>query len=797
MNPQTNKKKSEALGLSLKDVFYKYVRFLPVFLLSVALALLIAFVYLRYSTSYYQTTGSMSIKTEAPQSGDRVETILSGASSNSNLQNEIEVLKSRILMARVVDKLNLQFSYTVKGKIKELNVYRQGPFLLEPIKIADSSRAFTMHFAFQGDKFQIDQGTEWHNFQEEFRNQFGIFKLVKTGYGFSEDAEYSVTWQPTMNVASVLSNTVWIMPKTPGTNILSVSYETTNSQEAADIVNTLMVEYDSMTLEQNNHSTDQRLTFIDTRLKILETELDTLQIRFLRYKQANNLIDVNIQLGDFFSKVSEADKATVEGQFMLMQAESIQGYLKDKNNRFTQVTPSALTIDDRTLNELVMSYNKLQLQRQSYIDAGMPPANPAIKEVEGSIESVRQGLVENLDNIKKSYQSTIGTWRSRSRMEEQRLQSLPFKLKEYVEMERQINTKLALYTLIEEKREEAAIARASTISNSEIIDHAPVNDQPVKPDRRTIQLIALLIGIALPALLIFAVELLNDKVTTRADIENISDAPIMGEVGHSYVADTLVVSKSSRSMVAEQFRIIRSNLQYVLNKVEKPVIMVTSSFSGEGKSFVSTNMGGVMALTGKRTVILEFDIRKPKILSSLGMPKSAGISNYLLGQASLKDVIIPIPNQENLFVLPCGPIPPNPSELLLDDKVDEMFKWLRENFDVIVIDTAPVGMVSDAMTLGKYADCSLYIVRQGHTYKKQIVLVDELFREAKLPKVSIVINDVKLKPGYGYYGYGRYAYGYGHKGGKDTYYEEDEPKTSGINRFLRRFDLRRLLGRKK
>ena len=215
-------------------------------------------------------------------------------------------------------------------------------------------------------------------------------------------------------------------------------------------------------------------------------------------------------------------------------------------------------------------------------------------------------------------------------------------------------------------------------------------------------------------------------------------------------------------MVAEQFRIIRSNLQYIIGKNEKNTIMVTSSFSGEGKSFISLNMATAMALAGKKTIILELDIRKPKVLSGLNMPKGPGISNFLIGKAELEDLIQPVQGTENLWVLGCGPIPPNPSELLLDPKTDEMFSLLREKFDVIVIDTAPVGMVSDAQTLGKFTNCTLYIVRQAYTFKKQITLVDEFYREQKLPHVAIVINDVKVKPGYGYYGYGRYGYGYGY-----------------------------------
>jgi tyrosine-protein kinase Etk/Wzc len=257
----------------------------------------------------------------------------------------------------------------------------------------------------------------------------------------------------------------------------------------------------------------------------------------------------------------------------------------------------------------------------------------------------------------------------------------------------------------------------------------------------------------------------------------------------------LIVNKTSRKMVAEQFRIIRTNMQYILNKIEKPVILVTSSFSGEGKSFISTNMGAVIALTGKKSLVVEFDIRKPKILAGLNLGKKPGITNYLVGKAELKDLIVPVPGEENLFVLPCGPVPPNPAELLLDQRVAQLFEIVRRDFDAVIVDTAPVGMVSDALTLGKFADCTIYLVRQGHTYKKQVALIDDLYHSKKLPAVSIIINDVKLKAGYGYYGYGRYGYGYGY--GHSGYYEEEVTRKSILDKITAWFGFKSLFRRRK
>ena len=796
MDEQIKTGKTEQGNLSLKDIFYKYIRFLPLFILSVAMALLIAYTYLRYASQVYSAGGSMLIKSESNNNRpDKVEDILMGNNRSQNIQSEIEILKSRPLMARVINKLNLQFGYTAKGRIKDQNVYKQAPFYIQALGITDSARSFSMKIKFDNpSQFRINNETVRFEFNQDFENRFGGFRLIRNSILPSAGTEYNVTWQPLESLAGRLAKTVKVQPKAGGTGILNIEMEAANPQMAADIVNSLMIQYDSMTVEQNNLTTEQMIGFIDGRLDSLKNELNRIQANLLAYQQKNNLINVETQSDGYFAKISAADALLNEQQMKLAITELLVDYLKDKKNQYN-VVPSSLGLEDVTLNELVSGYNKAQLERQALLESNIPTSNPAVKEAEALIEKQRQSVLENLNNIRSSFQQAILNITSKSNKEQGELQTMPFKMKEMIEMERQVTTKLALYSLLEGKREEAAISKASTISNSKIIDKASASAIPVKPDRRMIQVLAIFIGLGLPTLIIFITELLNDKVTTRFDIEKITSAPIMGEIGHSHSENVLIVNKTSRRMVAEQFRIIRTNLQYVLNKVEKPVILVTSSFSGEGKSFVSTNMGAVMALTGKKTIILEFDIRKPKILAGLSIGKNPGISNFLVGKAEIKDLILPVASQENLFVLPCGPVPPNPAELLLDHKVTELFQWLRREFDVVIIDTAPVGMVSDAMTLGKFADCTLYLVRQGYTYKKQIALIDELYQSKKLPSVSIVINDIQLKSGYGYYGYGRYGYGYGY--GNSGYYEEEAPKRTVLDKIAGWFSFKKLAGRKK
>jgi capsular exopolysaccharide synthesis family protein len=275
---------------------------------------------------------------------------------------------------------------------------------------------------------------------------------------------------------------------------------------------------------------------------------------------------------------------------------------------------------------------------------------------------------------------------------------------------------------------------------------------------------------------------MSDKVSNRMEIQKATDAPILGEIGHSEDVKTLVVTTNSRRFIAEQFRIIRTNLRYITGRNETPVILVTSSFSGEGKSFISTNMGAVMALAGKKTVVMEFDIRKPKIISGLDLKRKMGITNYIIGSASFDELPVKVEGVDNFYVIPCGPIPPNPAELLLSPRLAELIQYAKRNFEVVILDTAPIGLVSDAINLAAFADCTIYIVRRGHTPRRLLGLVNDLYVNKKLPALSILLNDVKADGGQygGYYGgYGYYGYGYNKNGG---YIEDNKLEKGFVNR---------------
>jgi len=785
VTPQQNIQ-SELSTLSVRDLFYKYVRYFPLFVVSAAISLMAAYVYLRYAEESYTATAVLSIKAEGAggSRGDKFDELFDNSSVN-NVQTEMEVLKSPPILRRVVERYGLSISYYGVGKIKTVNVYNKAPFKIVPIHINDSTAAFSLNLqTIDNNQVRVEGVSDAIRYGQTFTTSKGTFQLVQNLNNVGGNL-YRVDWTPPSIVAKQLASELKVAPRVANTGILNLTIELPNPELCLDVLNGLMHVYADYNVEQKKLSSEQILNFAEDRLSDIGRRLDSVQNVYLDYQIRYNIIDPQSQIGAYATQVTDAEKLLSEQSIQSGLVSMLDGYLADKKNEFSKiVVPSSMGISDPVLNGLVSTYNQLQLQRQLLIDGNVPVQNPGVRELDGQLEKVRLSIRENLSNIRQANDKLVASVRTRGQQGQSKLNDLPLRIKELAEIKRQVETYQALYKLFIEKKEETAISRASTISGVEILEQAPVSSIPVSPNRRSIQLMAFLIGLAIPALFIFGAELLNDKIQSRFDIQKYTQAPILGEVGHSFAEHALVVNRNSRSVIAEQFRIVRTSLQYFLQKKEKATILVTSTFSGEGKSFASTNIAAVQALAGKKTILLEFDIRKPKVLSGLEMDKGQGIVNYLVGNTDDPAAVIrPVPQIENLFVMGCGPIPPNPSEILLEPRMDELFAYLKSNFDVVVIDTAPVGMVSDGITLGKYADCTVYMVRQNYSFKKQLVLINDYYEQKRLPHLSLLLNDVKSQGGYGSYGYGRYGYryGYGNSYGYGSYFEEDKKPKSRLN----------------
>ena len=792
-----NQKKT---GLTPREMFLKYVRFLPWVVISLAVMLLLAYLKLRYSTPIYNVSAKLLVKNNNQNSnvGEKFDDIFMMQGSRNNMNDEIEIIKSRFMAKRVVLKRQLQVQYYNKGQVRTSAVYPGDmPFIAQLGPLPDSSRSTGLTITVLNEnEFMIGDPPVKYRFGEWITIGNHKWLLQRTTRDFSvfSSKEFMINWQPLENMAAGLSGSLKVIRPDNFSNVLALSLETDNPVIGREILNQYMTEYQQYSLEDKKLIAFNTLKFIDEQMDTVRINLGTVERELKDFREKNRVIDPQEQTQIFLSNISETDKQVIQQGVKLKAVDQLYNYINDEKNPF-RIVATTLGIEEPTLLQQVSEYNKLMLERETTL-TNTPRGNPIVVGLEASINKLRNDILRNLINIRETFAVTMADLERNNQSSEKDVRALPGVQKRLLEINRQQKILEELYSYLLQKKLETSIGSASTISSIRVVEPAYSSNFPISPNRKSIYLISAFLGLLIPVGVIFIMDYLNDRVQTKQDVQKVTDAPILGEIGHSEETQTLVVGKNTRKVVAEQFRMIRTNLEYILHSKKKMVLMVTSSFSGEGKSFVSTNVAGVIALMGKRTLILEFDIRKPKILHGFGLKRSKGITNFIVGHENVEDFLVKLPGFDDLYVIPCGPVPPNPAELLLDPKVDKLFEYAKEHFDVIVIDTAPVGLVSDAITLGKYADATIYIVRHDYTQKRQVQLIEDLYKESKLPSMSVVINDIKIKLGYGgYYGYGGYGYGYGYGYGRrssqyqnaSSYYGlEERPKLS-VRKWLKRY----------
>lgn len=780
--------------VSPREIIFKYMRYVPWLAISIAVMLVLAYIKLRYTTPIYSVSGKLLVTSQmAAGGGEKFDDIFMMQQRGEKIYDEMEIIKSRSLAARVIKSLGLQKQIYNKGKIRTSIIHPSDfPFNFDILSQVDSTQGLSMVITMlKNQEFRINEQPKVYYFNQTITLPGVTFRISDNNrrWEIFNSNEFIVTWQPMESMSAGLSAGIGVIRVNDNTSVLSLSYQTENTRLGIDIVNQYMKEYQQSRLEDKREIAARTLDFIDDQLKSVFKELGGVEGNLQSYREKHQVFNTEAQSDLVFGELSETNKELGEHGIRMKVSEYLTNYISNEENKF-KIIPSMLGIDEPALLQQLTEFNKLQLERETALK-NTAPNNPRMVLIETGIEKLRKDMLQTLYNVRQTHVLALESLNKKNKEAKALISSIPSKEKQLREVTRQQNILQELYSYLLQKKLETAIASASTISNIKVMEPA-LGGGPVSPNRKGIYMMALFIGIALPAGIAFLLEYLNDKIKNKQEIQQLTQAPILGEIGHADQKNALVVTRNNRKFLAEQFRIIRSNLQYILPNVDKPVLLVTSSFSGEGKSFISTNLGAVLALSGKRTVILEFDIRKPKIMHGLGLNERKGLTNYIVGSVNLNEVIHSVPDVENLFVIPCGPVPPNPAEMLLHENVTRLFKELRQQFDAIIVDSAPIGLVSDAVTLGRYTDGTIYIVRHNYTLKKQIQLIEDIYQNSKLPHLSIIINDINSRGGYGgYYGYGSYGYGYGYGYGViengGGYFENGDAKSKGLRKWFRSF----------
>lgn len=761
----------------IKFLATKYLRNWHWFALTLVLSLVGMFAYLTTLKYSYSAQASIIIKEDDHMGGSSKQDLMEELDmfgSKKQVENEMEVLKSYKLAQKVVDDLGLDVVYSYKDRWRVRDLYRDAPIVLKVLKPSDPAYDIPYNVTLAPGKAIID-GVDCP-FGQPTQSPLGLVLVTKRDSVAKQHKEITVTMEHREDVIKSFQKGLRVSQPNKQASVLFLTVEDHAPDRAEAYLNRLIYFYELMSLQDKNRVAANTLRFVEDRLGIISRELTNVEGDMQRYKTTSGIVDLSSESELFLGKVKENDTQLSQVSIQLGTLQEIENYISSKGGTRT-VAPSTVGLESPTLTGLIANLFDLEAQREKLIRT-VPEKSLPIETIDDQLRSTKRNIAENVQNLRRILLSTQNSLQANNKRIESTIRTIPQKERQLLDISRQASIKGNLYTYLLQKREETAMSFASTVSDLRMIDDAKADPIPVKPVKRNYYLVALLIGLLLPVLVLWLLDYFNNKISRKTQVEEATDAPIIGEVIKSEVADSpLVLTPKSRSLLSEQIRALRTNIHFFNPDGGKQTILVTSSISGEGKSFISLNLGASLAIADKKVVLLELDMRKPKLHRYIKEGSPQGLSSYLAGQATLDEIIKPVEGYQNLFFIPCGIIPPNPSELISGDKMRYLFENLQEHFDVVIADTPPVGLVTDANILAKYATMSLYIIRHLYTAKGYLKNVDTLYKEKRFPNLCIVINGIDVEKDYEYnYGYG-YDAGYGYMY-RSTYGEEgvEQPK---------------------
>jgi capsular exopolysaccharide synthesis family protein len=584
-----------------------------------------------------------------------------------------------------------------------------------------------------------------------------------------------------MRVARGYCNSLSIAPTSKTTSVAVISLKNSSLQRGQDFINQLLEMYNRNTNNDKNEIAQKTAEFIDERIGIISKELGSTEANLETFKRDAGITDLTSEAQIALAGNAEYEKKSVENRTQISLVNDLRKYLR--GNEY-EVLPSNVGLQDAALIGAIERYNEMLIERKRLLRTSTEN-NPAIVNLDTSIRAMKANVQATLEGTLQGLMITKESLDREASRYSRRISNAPGQERAYVSIARQQEIKAGLYLMLLQKREENAIALAATANNAKIIDEAIADDIPVSPKRSMIYMIALILGVGIPVGIIYLIELTKFKIEGRADVEKLTSVPVVGDIPLTDEKNdkngSIAVFENKNNLMSETFRNIRTNLQFMLDNDQK-VILVTSTVSGEGKSFVSSNLAISLSLLGKKVVIVGLDIRKPGLNKVFNLSsKEKGITQYLANpEMDLMSLIQQSDVNKNLYILPGGTVPPNPTELLARDGLDKAIEILKKNFDYVILDTAPIGMVTDTLLIGRVADLSAYVCRTDYTHKAEYTLINELYHEKKLPNLCTIINGVDLKKrkyGY-YYGYGKYGkhYGYGKRYGYGYGYGQEKKK---------------------
>jgi len=731
----------------------------PWFLGTFVVLCLAVFFYIQYATPLYNIHAMIKISSSTrggSAAGDQSLTEELGVSTTSSVDEEAVVLKTRSLMEKVVRDMKLDVLYYRKEGFRTIEMY-QPPFVVEVIDPLDSIK-FTMFDATVLSNGKVELKWEDSATQLSFNNPLKVAGVGTIQLGQADErrplpGEYSFTISSVDKAVSDLSNSLEVALFAKQVAILDLNFSYPLPKKGEDILNRLLDLYVQTNLEDRNRLADSSVAFIQNRLSFLGAELGDLEGDIQSFKQRNRIAEMSEQSKVMVQNTSQFMNEVAKAETQINVLTSLQEYLQS-NAGNDRVVPSSLVVSDPTFSDLVEKYNTLLLERDKRM-VGVTAKNPVITNINERIANLRADMLSSLVSSKRSLGITLTNLRRQMQSVEGQVQGVPRIERNYLDLARQQQIKQELYIFLMQKREESAIAKTYNTPNSKKID-PPKTQGKVSPKAPVYYTVATLLSLLLPASVIYLRFLTNTRIENKDDIRSNSTLPVVAEISHNTDSETFIVALKPRTPVAEQFRALRTKLLLNLRESDNRVILLTSSVTGEGKSFISANLASIFALSNKKVLLMELDLRKPGLSAKLEVPEGPGFTDFIQEEELyFGNIIKPSGILDNLYIMSSGTLRPNPAEILMSSRVSLLFEALRTQFDYIVIDAPPVGVVTDAQLLMEHADTCLYVVRQHLTLKSQLAIADELKNENPTKHMAMVLNDIQAGSGYTY---GQYDY---------------------------------------
>lgn len=776
---------NEEQSIDIKQLIYTFLDHWYLFAICVLVALVAGFLINRYSANVYQTSGTVLIK-EDRSSFDATSIMTNMSYGNyQNVDNEIAILKSYSLTDRVIRKMNLEVTYMEKGRIAASELYKVSPFTVEIDRSVPQAVDLVYNISLEEDKitlhasaehlckydFLLSKTIESHPEIIDVTNVCKQGEWVDNGYNrfcivLNDNHNPKVDknrklsfWLNSYSSLNKQMSSFSVSPTSKQSSVLSITKNGENKQKIVDFVNTLMVEYVSRGLEKKNMVSENTIEFIDSELTGIQASLSESERELKDFRTRNDLMNLDLQANQVYTNLRALDKERSEMAVNVKIYKKLQDYIRVQiDDPENLAAPSTMGINDPLLNQLARDLVSLS-QTKATQSLTLTEQNPQIVKLNEQIVTTKKALLENVNNLVENAEMSLKEIDRRINSLESESRLLPGKQQQLINYQRDFDFNDDTYKYLMQRRAEAQILKASNTPDNEIIDEARLErTYKVSPRTSMNYLIAFILGLLIPALYLFLKDFFNVSINDRKDVEKLTHYPIIGQVAQASDKNPLVVINSPKSPIAESFRSIRTNIEFLTQGKAKSTILVTGDMQSIGKTFNSINIASIYALYGKKTVLLGFDMRKPRLFQEFGLTNNVGLSSYLSNKESLENIIQCSSQIPNLDIITSGPLPPNPAELIASEKTNELFTLLKESYDYIIIDTPPIGLVTDSLLLMRHTDVNLFVVRQGVTNKNIFGNIIKDLEERELP-ISIIINGVETGKSYGY---GKYSYGYGY-----------------------------------